>query len=261
MPGRYAAGSPTSRIAPARLLRTKRCCTRCRVASTRRGRSKPKPIRSSRTSAAPWSSAIAAFGRWALELLAGAPRARQAAARACLDLFKAMGATGNGSTAAALWPLRLSDKAVTKRPSATPTSPQHGQRPTTPHRSAPARRPRTRTRSGVPSSSAQKRPRAKRCDSQSAPTTSPSAAMRSSTSRPCSIARDASRSGRGTPRRHRALRTQGQPRLGLPRACDREPPWTSADVLEDVTRRDGHARPTGKATTEGSGDPATAPFA
>jgi class 3 adenylate cyclase/tetratricopeptide (TPR) repeat protein len=90
------------------------------------------------------------------------------------------------------WPSRSSAKAATTRPFATPTSPRHGLRPTTlPHRctSSP---PAPTYSHRAPTSSAQKRPRANPCDSQSAPTTSPSAAMRSSTSRPCSIAPAAS---------------------------------------------------------------------
>jgi class 3 adenylate cyclase/tetratricopeptide (TPR) repeat protein len=49
----------------------------------------------------PLLSANSGFGRWALELLAGAPERAEAAARASLDFFKGMGATGNASTAAA----------------------------------------------------------------------------------------------------------------------------------------------------------------
>jgi class 3 adenylate cyclase/tetratricopeptide (TPR) repeat protein len=55
----------------------------------------------------PMSSANGGFGRWALELLAGAPERAEAAARTSLDLFEAMGATGNGSTAAALLAVAL----------------------------------------------------------------------------------------------------------------------------------------------------------
>jgi class 3 adenylate cyclase/tetratricopeptide (TPR) repeat protein len=55
----------------------------------------------------PMSSANSGFGRWALELLAGAPKRAEAAARTSLDLFKAMGATGSASTAAALLAVAL----------------------------------------------------------------------------------------------------------------------------------------------------------
>jgi tetratricopeptide (TPR) repeat protein len=54
-----------------------------------------------------WSSANTGFGRWALEMLAGAPQRAEAAARASLDLFKQMGATNAGSTAAALLAVAL----------------------------------------------------------------------------------------------------------------------------------------------------------
>jgi class 3 adenylate cyclase/tetratricopeptide (TPR) repeat protein len=54
-----------------------------------------------------WSSANTGFGRWALEVLAGAPQRAEAAARASLDLFKEMGATNAGSTAAALLAVAL----------------------------------------------------------------------------------------------------------------------------------------------------------
>jgi len=55
----------------------------------------------------PMLSANNAWAGWALELLAGAPERAEAAARASLDLFTAMGATGNASTAAALLAVAL----------------------------------------------------------------------------------------------------------------------------------------------------------
>ena len=53
------------------------------------------------------TSANGGFARWALERLAGAPERAEAAARSSLDLFTAMGATGNASTAAALLAVAL----------------------------------------------------------------------------------------------------------------------------------------------------------
>ena len=55
----------------------------------------------------PLVSANSGFGRWALERLAGAPERAEAAARASVELFSAMGATGNASTAAALLAVAL----------------------------------------------------------------------------------------------------------------------------------------------------------
>jgi tetratricopeptide (TPR) repeat protein len=50
----------------------------------------------------PWLSASTVFGQWLLELLAGAPERAEASARASLALLQEMGATNQGSTAAAL---------------------------------------------------------------------------------------------------------------------------------------------------------------
>jgi tetratricopeptide (TPR) repeat protein len=49
-----------------------------------------------------WLVASSVFGRWRLELLAGAPERAETSARASLELFQEMGATSQGSTAAAL---------------------------------------------------------------------------------------------------------------------------------------------------------------
>jgi tetratricopeptide (TPR) repeat protein len=50
----------------------------------------------------PWLSASTVFAQWRLELLAGAPERAEASARASLELLREMGATNQGSTAAAL---------------------------------------------------------------------------------------------------------------------------------------------------------------
>jgi tetratricopeptide (TPR) repeat protein len=50
----------------------------------------------------PWLSASTVFGQWLLELLAGAPERAETSARASLALLQEMGATNQGSTAAAL---------------------------------------------------------------------------------------------------------------------------------------------------------------
>ena len=121
----------------------------------------------------PWLSASTVFGQWPLEMLAGAPERAEAAARASLELLEEMGATNQGSTAAALLAVRSPSRTATRRPSATPTSPRRGPRPTTwPRRFRSSPPARTSSRRAA-SSSAPRRPRAKRCDSPSAPTTSP----------------------------------------------------------------------------------------
>jgi len=50
----------------------------------------------------PWLSASTVFGQWVLEMLAGAPERAEASARAGLALLQEMGATNQGSTAAAM---------------------------------------------------------------------------------------------------------------------------------------------------------------
>ena len=55
----------------------------------------------------PWLSASTVFGQWRLELLAGAPERAEASARASLALLQEMGATNQGSTAAALLAVAL----------------------------------------------------------------------------------------------------------------------------------------------------------
>jgi tetratricopeptide (TPR) repeat protein len=50
----------------------------------------------------PWLSASTVFGHWVLEMLAGAPERAEASARAGLALLQEMGATNQGSTAAAM---------------------------------------------------------------------------------------------------------------------------------------------------------------
>jgi tetratricopeptide (TPR) repeat protein len=50
----------------------------------------------------PWLSASTIFGQWVLEMLAGAPERAEAAARGGLALMQEMGATNQGSTAAAM---------------------------------------------------------------------------------------------------------------------------------------------------------------
>jgi class 3 adenylate cyclase/tetratricopeptide (TPR) repeat protein len=55
----------------------------------------------------PWASAGRVFGQWAIELLAGEPQRAEAVARASLELFEEMGATNQGSTAAALLAVAL----------------------------------------------------------------------------------------------------------------------------------------------------------
>ena len=57
-----------------------------------------------------WLLASSGFGRWRLELLAGAPERAEAAARASLELFREMGATSQGSTAAALLACVLAER-------------------------------------------------------------------------------------------------------------------------------------------------------
>jgi tetratricopeptide (TPR) repeat protein len=57
-----------------------------------------------------WLSASSVFGRWHLELLAGAPERAEAAARASLELFQEMGATSQGSTVAALLACVLTER-------------------------------------------------------------------------------------------------------------------------------------------------------
>ncbi len=49
-----------------------------------------------------WVLASRVFGQWAIELFAGQPTRAEAAARASLEIFQEMGATNQGSTAAAL---------------------------------------------------------------------------------------------------------------------------------------------------------------
>jgi class 3 adenylate cyclase/tetratricopeptide (TPR) repeat protein len=55
----------------------------------------------------PWLSASTVFGQWLLELLAGAPERAEASARASLALLQEMGATNQGSTAAAMLAVAL----------------------------------------------------------------------------------------------------------------------------------------------------------
>jgi hypothetical protein len=55
----------------------------------------------------PWASAGRVWGQWALELLAGEPERAEAAARASLERYEEMGATNQGSTAAALLAVAL----------------------------------------------------------------------------------------------------------------------------------------------------------
>jgi class 3 adenylate cyclase/tetratricopeptide (TPR) repeat protein len=54
-----------------------------------------------------WLSASTVFGQWLLEMLAGAPERAEASARAGLALLQEMGATNQGSTAAALLAVAL----------------------------------------------------------------------------------------------------------------------------------------------------------
>jgi class 3 adenylate cyclase/tetratricopeptide (TPR) repeat protein len=54
-----------------------------------------------------WLSASNVFGQWLLEMLAGAPERAEASARASLALLEEMGATNQGSTAAALLAVAL----------------------------------------------------------------------------------------------------------------------------------------------------------
>jgi tetratricopeptide (TPR) repeat protein len=54
-----------------------------------------------------WLSASTVFGQWLLEMLAGAPERAEASARAGLALLEEMGATNQGSTAAALLAVAL----------------------------------------------------------------------------------------------------------------------------------------------------------
>jgi tetratricopeptide (TPR) repeat protein len=56
-----------------------------------------------------WLSATKVFGKWAIELLAEAPERAEATARASLELFQEMGATNQGSTAAALLAVALAE--------------------------------------------------------------------------------------------------------------------------------------------------------
>ena len=58
----------------------------------------------------PWASAGAVWGQWMLEMLAGAPERAEAAARASLELYEEMGATNQGSTAAALLACALAEQ-------------------------------------------------------------------------------------------------------------------------------------------------------
>jgi tetratricopeptide (TPR) repeat protein len=55
----------------------------------------------------PWSIAGRAFGQCTIEMLAGAPDRAEAVARESLGIFESMGATNQGSTAAALLALAL----------------------------------------------------------------------------------------------------------------------------------------------------------
>jgi tetratricopeptide (TPR) repeat protein len=57
-----------------------------------------------------WLSAGKVFGKWAIELFAGAPERAEAAARASLELLTEMGATNQGSTAAALLAVALAQQ-------------------------------------------------------------------------------------------------------------------------------------------------------
>jgi class 3 adenylate cyclase/tetratricopeptide (TPR) repeat protein len=57
-----------------------------------------------------WLSASTVFGQWLLEMLAGAPERAEASARASLALLEEMGATNQGSTAAALLAVALVDQ-------------------------------------------------------------------------------------------------------------------------------------------------------
>jgi class 3 adenylate cyclase/tetratricopeptide (TPR) repeat protein len=57
-----------------------------------------------------WLSASTVFGQWLLEMLAGAPERAEASARASLVLLEEMGATNQGSTAAALLAVALVDQ-------------------------------------------------------------------------------------------------------------------------------------------------------
>ena len=126
------------------------------------------------------------------------------------------------------WPSRSSDKAATTRPSATPTSPQRGPRPTTPPRrctSSPPAPTSSRARGEFERAEAAAR-EAVRLSERSDDISQRGDALVDLAHRARSRG-TRRRSGRGAPRRHRALRTQGQRRLRLPRACDREPPWTS----------------------------------
>jgi class 3 adenylate cyclase/tetratricopeptide (TPR) repeat protein len=54
-----------------------------------------------------WASASTVFGQWLLELLAGAPKRAEASARTSLALLQEMGATNQGSTAAAMLAVAL----------------------------------------------------------------------------------------------------------------------------------------------------------
>jgi tetratricopeptide (TPR) repeat protein len=58
----------------------------------------------------PWASAGRVWGQWALEMLDGDPGRAEAAARASLERYEEMGATNQGSTAAALLAVALAQQ-------------------------------------------------------------------------------------------------------------------------------------------------------
>ena len=134
----------------------------------------------------PWLSASTVFGQWLLELLAGAPERAEASARAGLALLEEMGATNQGSTAAALLAYALVEQG--RHDEAHPLRrPRRGVGRARRHRLAgsAARRPRTRPRGA-------RRARARRGGRARSGATLralrrhlPSAATRSSTSPPC----------------------------------------------------------------------------
>ena len=113
-----ADGSPTTPARRPSCSVTKRCCTRCRAASTRHAALHAEAVRAIDDLGNPWLSASTVFGQWLLELLAGAPeRAEAVGPREPRAPSRRWAPPTRARPPPRCWPSRSSSRAATRRPS------------------------------------------------------------------------------------------------------------------------------------------------
>ena len=183
----------------------------------------------------PWLSASTVFGQWVLEMLAGAPERAEASARAGLALLQEMGATNQGSTAAAMLAYALAvqgrhDEALRYADLAAAWAAPDDTASQVPQLAARAHVLAARGELERAEAAAREAVRALRALRRTIPTRR---RARRSRRRP-GTRRPPRRGGHRAARRHQPLRAQGQHRLRSPHTPDARQPRTQGARHEDV---------------------------